>query len=89
MRHESDVRRCNTERSAAVRQPAVKAQEMDLARRNGVDAIDPMSWFCTPKACPVVVDHIIVYRDGAHMTPAWSRFIAPVLADAIAPVLRR
>lgn len=89
MRHESDVRRCNTKRSAAVRQPAIKAQEMELARRADVDVIDPMSWFCTPKACPVVVDRIIVYRDGAHMTPAWSRFIAPVLADAIAPVLRR
>jgi hypothetical protein len=85
--HESDVRRCNTKRSAALRQPTVKAQEIELARRDHVDVIDPTPWFCAPKACPVIVDHVILYRDGAHMTPSWSRYIAPVLGGAIAPIL--
>lgn len=86
--HESDIRRCNTKRSAAVRQPTVKAQEIDLARRNQVNVIDPTPWFCARRACPVIVDHVILYRDGAHMTPSWSRFIAPVLGNAIAPILQ-
>jgi hypothetical protein len=87
--HESDVRRCNTKRSTAIRQPTVKAQEIDLARRNGVSVIDPTPWFCARTACPVIVDQTILYRDGAHMTPSWSRFVAPVLGGAMAPILQR
>jgi hypothetical protein len=30
----------------------------------------------------------LVYRNIAPMEPAWSRFISPVLADAIVPILR-
>jgi|tagenome__1003787_1003787.scaffolds.fasta_scaffold20782693_2 hypothetical protein len=88
LKHQSDIRRCNTKRSAAIRLPAVKAQEIAIARREHVDVIDPVSWFCTRTTCPVIVHHIVVYRDYAHMTPPWSRFIAPVLADAITPLLK-
>jgi hypothetical protein len=38
--------------------------------------------------CPVIVEDRLVYRNIAHMEPVWSRFIAPVLADAIVPIMR-
>jgi hypothetical protein len=38
--------------------------------------------------CPVVVDNILMYRDAQHMTPQWSRFLAPVLADALKPIIQ-
>jgi hypothetical protein len=33
------------------------------------------------------VGNIILYRDDAHMVPAWSRFLAPVLAHALLSIL--
>jgi hypothetical protein len=86
--HMSGVQLCSTARSAAVRLPRVKAEEFELARRHGVVVADPTSWFCTPTTCPVIVENILLYRDVAHMIPAWSRFIAPLLADALLPVVR-
>lgn len=86
-RHTSDVRRCNTKLSAAIRLPDVKRDELELAGREGVDAVDPTSWFCTSTACPDIVGNLFVYRDIAHMQPVWSRFIGPVLADAIVPIM--
>jgi hypothetical protein len=87
-RHELNVRRCNTKLSAAVRLPDVKRQELLLAAREHVDVVDPTSWFCTSTTCPVIVADLFVYRNIAHMEPVWSRFIAPVLEDAIVPIMR-
>ena len=36
----------------------------------------------------MIVGNLLVYRDIAHMEPAWSRFISPVLADAIVPIMQ-
>jgi peptidoglycan/LPS O-acetylase OafA/YrhL len=87
--HISNVRACTTGRGAATLLPAVKSRELRIAAQEHVATIDPTSWFCTRRGCPVIVGNILLYRDRAHMTPAWSRFIAPVLADAILPVVQR
>jgi peptidoglycan/LPS O-acetylase OafA/YrhL len=87
--HLSDVRPCTTSRRVAVYYPAAKAQDLTLARRYHIDSIDPTSWFCTPTRCPVIVGNILLYRDDAHMVPAWSRFISPVLADAMQPIMHK
>lgn len=85
--HLSDVRPCLTARSVAVRQKTVKDQELALAKSAGISSADPTSWFCSPTKCAVIVGNILLYRDNAHMTPAWSDFIAPVLADTVVPVM--
>jgi hypothetical protein len=86
-RHKSDVDYCDTDRNSAVLLPNVKAAESALASRMGVDWVDPTSWFCAPSSCPVIVGHFLLYRDSAHMTPSWSRYIAPLLADSIVPIM--
>src|SRR4029077_5845135 len=85
--HVSNVQPCDTSLSAAIRLPGVKDDERDVAGRMNVDWVDPTAWFCAPTTCPVIVGNLLVYRNIAHMEPAWSRFIAPVLADAIARVM--
>lgn len=85
--HLSDVRPCTTPRRVALYYPKAKAQDLALARRYQIDSIDPTAWFCTPTRCPVIVGNILLYRDDAHMVPAWSRFIAPVLAHALLPIM--
>jgi len=81
--HLSDVRRCANERSDATVLPAIKAAELRIAKQEQIDSIDPTSWFCAPRVCPVIVGNILVYHDKSHMTTEWSRFIAPVLGNAI------
>ncbi len=87
-RHSSNVQQCNTKLTAATRLPNVKIEEHELAQREHVDWIDPTSWFCTPTTCPAIVGNLLVYRNIAHIEPAWSRFISRVLADAIVPIMR-
>ncbi len=86
--HLSDVRPCTVARTTGIRYPGVTHQELELAARNHIDGIDSTPWFCTADRCPVIVDNILMYRDAQHMTPQWSRFLTPVLADAIKPVIR-
>ena len=81
--HLSDVRPCTVSVRAGTLFPTIKARELSLAKREHVSTVDPTPWFCAPTVCPVIVGNILVYRDNAHMTPAWSRFIAPVLANAL------
>jgi peptidoglycan/LPS O-acetylase OafA/YrhL len=85
--HLSDVYPCTTARSVATRFPVVKSQELALAKAAHIVSIDPTSWFCTPTRCPVIVGNILLYRDEAHMVPAWSQFIAPVWSAALVPVV--
>ena len=81
--HLSDVGSCTTKQSEATVLPAIKAAELRLANQEQINSIDPTSWFCAPKVCPVIVGNILVYHDKSHMTTEWSRFIAPALDNAI------
>ena len=81
--HLSDVRSCTITRSAATILPAIKAAELRIAKHEQINSIDPTSWFCAPKICPVIVGNILVYHDKSHMTTEWSRYLAPILGSAI------
>jgi hypothetical protein len=81
--HLSDVRPCTRQRSDSTVLPAIKAAELRIAKQEQINSIDPTSWFCAPKVCPVIVGNILVYHDKSHMTTEWSRFIAPALGNAI------
>jgi hypothetical protein len=85
--HLSSVRSCTTARTAATLLPTAKHQELVLAKTEQIDSIDPTSWFCATSTCPVIVGNILLYRDNAHMTPAWSDFISPVLAASLVRVV--
>ncbi len=85
--HLSDVSPCTTDVATAIRLPSEKGRELQIAREEHVASLDPLRWFCSPTRCPVIVGHILLYRDNAHMTPAWSRFIAPVLGQTVVPLV--
>lgn len=84
----TDVQTCNdTPVSKAIFMPKLRAKELQLAAEMHVPTIDPIPWFCTPTVCPVLVGNFLVYYDSSHITPAWSSFIAPVMATSIASIL--
>ena len=84
----SDVQKCTIARGAAVHDPQAKAGELNLARRFQIVASDPIPWFCTATRCPAIVGNILLYRDNEHMTPVWSRFISPLLANSLLAVMK-
>jgi hypothetical protein len=53
------------------------------AGKAGAVVVDTVPWFCTPTKCPVVVGNILVYRDGSHISMAYVRLLAPLLAERI------
>ena len=81
--HLSDVRPC-TRSTKRLNGPSVDQGGRASDRQAGAGQQHrPRPWFCAPKACPVIVGNILVYHDKSHMTPEWSRFIAPALDNAI------
>lgn len=71
----------------AVQLSAVKAAPVKAADSAGARTLDPTSWFCAPRICPAIVGNLVVYRDNAHMTPAYSKFLAPLLANVVEPLV--
>ncbi|WP_297658229.1 acyltransferase family protein [Pseudonocardia sp.] len=46
----------------------------------GVTAVEPISWFCTLKDCPAIVNGMLVYRDESHVSTPYSAWLAPMMA---------
>jgi hypothetical protein len=85
--HTSNVFPCAVPRSNAFQYPTARRREMRLAASDGITVVDPTPWFCTSTRCPVIANHILIFRDSQHITPEWSEFLAPMLSNALSPVL--
>ncbi|MEX2290113.1 MAG: acyltransferase family protein [Mycobacteriales bacterium] len=62
---------------------AVSAAEQQAAHRVGATYVDPEPWFCVDGRCPAVVGRTPVYTDGRHLTHAYARRLAPLIASAL------
>ncbi|GAB3228781.1 acyltransferase family protein [Glycomyces halotolerans] len=49
----------------------------------GVISIDTESWFCFRSQCPIIVENVLVYRDGNHMTTVYAKSLAGLLEKAL------
>ncbi len=49
----------------------------------GVRLIDPAPVLCLEKRCPAVIGDVLVYRNGAHLTPTYLRTLAPWLGERL------
>lgn len=66
-----------------VRTVALNDAEKAAAEANGVTYVDPIPWLCARSSCPAVIGATPVYSDGQHLTQAFSKKVAPLLATAI------
>ena len=77
--HPDDPRACVVTAGRALpardRRRAISA----ALKEQGVTPIDPLPWFCTVQACPVIVGNVLVYRDTSHLTATYSRMLGPLL----------
>jgi hypothetical protein len=58
-------------------------QVKSIATSTHVQFLDVTPWFCDGGLCPSVINDIIPYKDGAHLTPEYSTYLGPALASAI------
>jgi hypothetical protein len=61
----------------------VAAAERAAAHATGARYVDVRNWFCYAGKCPAVIGTTPVMWDGAHITAAWSRALAPELRAAL------
>lgn len=84
-RHYTNVQLCSPIVSAAYRDDMTQMLvDFDSA---GEHVLWTHQWLCTEQGCPPVVGNILVYRDDNHLTVTYASFIAPLLDEAIAPVV--
>ncbi|AZA10835.1 acyltransferase family protein [Corynebacterium gerontici] len=50
--------------------------------------IDTSQWLCEDGFCPPVIGNIYVYRDGNHLSDDYVRSAAPLLWEAMAPLMK-
>ncbi|GAA1038097.1 SGNH hydrolase domain-containing protein [Virgisporangium ochraceum] len=74
---------CASSPEQAIRVPTRRRMVAAAVATAGATVIDPTPWLCTPKVCPPVVGNLLVYRDGSHLTTAYSAALAPVLAEKL------
>jgi peptidoglycan/LPS O-acetylase OafA/YrhL len=77
--HLDDATACSPPPSTAVNQPGIAA-ESAATKAAGGQYTDLTELFCTTDRCPVIVGNTLVYVDMSHLTLAYSRLLAPVIA---------
>lgn len=69
-------------------QPDPVATAVAAGAYPGAELLDLTPYFCSSEVCPVVRDHVLVYRDRSHLTDTAARGLEPVLSAALAPYLK-
>jgi hypothetical protein len=80
------VRHCIAERSTAIDTSRLEL-EKELAAEHTAQFVSVSDWLCGSTECPVIDGNIVMYRDNNHMTATMSRFLAPLLATAVSPLV--
>jgi hypothetical protein len=82
-RYPNDFQRCDYSRAAGFSE--LGAMETVAAKATGSPIVDLTSEICPGSgACPVVINNMIVWRDGGHFTATFSRSLGPALDRKLA-----
>lgn len=76
-----DLRECAIPKDKAFNFPKLNTQAAEEVE--GARPMDPEPVLCREKRCPAVVGDVLVYRNGAHLTPAYARSLSPWLGDRL------
>jgi peptidoglycan/LPS O-acetylase OafA/YrhL len=78
--------RCAPERARAL---AFDGQQQAARQVRRARYIDLTDFYCTPTLCPPVIGHVLVYRDGRHVTATYAMTVSPYLERAMVTALTR
>lgn len=65
------------------------ATEQRAAEVSYAGFIDPTRWVCPSSPCPVVIGHVLVFRDQGHLTAVFARALGDRLRSAIIADLKK
>jgi hypothetical protein len=83
--HLRDITACETSRAYAFgAKPALR--EQTAARLTGASLVDLSDVLCPGRACPVVIDRMIVLRDDHHLTATFAASLADVIGARLPPI---
>lgn len=54
-----------------------------LARLSGAQFIDVTPWFCDAGLCPSLINGIVPFTDGSHLTVEYSKYLGTAMAQAL------
>ena len=80
--HRTDVRACASPLSRAINSP-FRNLEIRAGKAAAVTLVDATAWICPTDPCPVVIGHVLVYRDMHHMTETFNEALSPYLVAAL------
>jgi peptidoglycan/LPS O-acetylase OafA/YrhL len=84
--HLDDAGQCSVPRETALDQDIVRAEQAAVAT-TGARYVEMTPYLCNDENCPVIIDNVLVYRDGHHLTAEFSRRMAAPLWEQISPAL--
>jgi peptidoglycan/LPS O-acetylase OafA/YrhL len=76
------VEDCETSRTALVNLGYGRI-EQHAAAEAGVLLLPVTSWLCQGSACPLIMDHYVVFRDAGHLTATITYLLAPQIRWAV------
>ncbi|MCD5309972.1 acyltransferase family protein [Kineosporia babensis] len=79
----TEISECAATERQATTAPERRQMIKDMFQDIGGTVVDPMPWFCASKGCPAVVGNVLVYHDDSHVTQAYTRTLAPILAERL------
>nr|WP_268245150.1 SGNH hydrolase domain-containing protein [Couchioplanes caeruleus] len=71
--------KCGARVAEAFYEPARRKAVAAKAASLGAKVIDSQGWFCTAAVCPPVVGNLLVWKDGSHISTAYSAALTPLL----------
>jgi parallel beta-helix repeat protein len=86
-KHLHNITACDIARSKAGLNSPGRLAEIQAAESAGATVINPAVWMCTSSVCPVVVQGVIVYLDGGHITGEFGLLRAPQLGAALSQAM--
>ena len=80
--HLEDARECAAPRSTAF-DPELTRAEQEAAEATGARYVDMTRYLCNEENCPTIIDNVLVYRDGHHLTAEFSTRMARPLWEEL------
>jgi len=66
---------------------AALARDQQGATAAHATLVPTSQWFCLKNQCPVLINNMLVYADADHVSIVYSKYLAKVLQQALAPVI--
>jgi peptidoglycan/LPS O-acetylase OafA/YrhL len=87
--NEEAVRDCLADNPYKLRAVERREAGREANERAGAEYVDTEPWFCVDEQCPLIVDHLLVYRDSHHISTAYAQSVAAVLGERLPELTAR